>query len=296
MQHLKNFLTSVLLIFAACNYPTAQEQAEKPVVDSQIIAVEEEKPAMESSPEGNTIKERFTPPNGFRRVELPSESFGSYLQNLPLKAPGTKVRYYDGRIKNRTGVYLAVVDMDIGKKDLQQCADAIMRLRGEYLLEVKAYNRIHFNFTNGFRAEYARWRNGERIRVRGNSVNWYQTEAESKSYQSFRKYMEAVFMYAGTLSLAKELKSVPLEDIQVGDVFIQGGSPGHAVIVVDMAVDSTSGKTKFILAQSYMPAQDIQVLQNPVTIAADPWYDLEAGKPLVTPEWTFETADLKRFD
>ncbi len=46
--------------------------------------------------------------------------------------------------------------------------------------------------------------------------------------------MRIVFAYAGTLSLYEELESVPIKDMDIGDIFVQGGSPGHAVIVVDM--------------------------------------------------------------
>jgi len=83
--------------------------------------------------------------------------------------------------------------------------------------------------------------------------------------------------------------------MQIGDVFIQGGSPGHCVIVVDMAHDPKTGEKIFILAQSYMPAQDIQILKNPSNAAISPWYSVDFGDVLKTPEWTFTKGDLKRF-
>ena len=128
----------------------------------------------------------------------------------------------------------------------------------------------------------------------GNKTEWVQTAAASDSYDTFWKYLEFVFSYAGTLSLSKELKAVPMADMQIGDVFIRGGSPGHAVIVVDMAADD-SGKKVFLLAQSYMPAQEIQILKNPANTDGSPWYALDNSEEIVTPEWTFATTDLKRF-
>ncbi len=136
-----------------------------------------------------------------------------------------------------------------------------MRLRAEYLWQNKQYKEIHFNLTNGFRVDYERWRKGGRVKVTGNRTELVQSAAASDSYAVFWKYLEFVFTYAGTLSLSKELEPRALADMQIGDVFIQGGSPGHAVIVVDMAVND-SGKKVFLLAQSYMPAQQIQVLRN----------------------------------
>lgn len=83
-----------------------------------------------------------------------------------------------------------------------------MRLRAEYLYKCKAYDQISFNFTNGFRADYAKWAEGYRISVRGNQVSWYKSKERDYSYKTFRAYLDVVFAYAGTLSLAKELKAV----------------------------------------------------------------------------------------
>ena len=43
--------------------------------------------------------------------------------------------------------------------------------------------------------------------------------------------MQWIFMYAGTLSLSKEMQPISINNMQIGDVFIQGGSPGHAMII-----------------------------------------------------------------
>jgi hypothetical protein len=49
-----------------------------------------------------------------------------------------------------------------------------------------------------------------------------------------------------------------------------------------------------MLAQSYMPAQETQVLVNPDNTSLSPWYQLKDGK-INTPEWDFNTSDLKHF-
>ena len=191
-------------------------------------------------PEGNTVETRFDVPEGFERVPVADSSFESYLRNLPLKPDGSYVHYYDGKIKYN-GVYCAVIDMDIGKRDLQQCADAVMRLRAEYLFEKGLYDEIHFNFTNGFCASYSKWRQGYRISVNGNEDRWVQTAHVSNTYQSFREYMNMVFAYAGTISLDQELKPVAIENMRIGDVFIQA-YPGHCVIVLIWLKTSKPGE------------------------------------------------------
>ena len=246
-------------------------------------------------PQGARIKDRFNPPQGFERTVIGDASFEAYLRDLPLKPHGAPVRYYDGAIKQRNNVHDAVVDMDVGERDLQQCADAIMRLRAEYLYGQGRYDEILFHLTNGFPVGYEKWVEGYRIALEGNRTYWVKKTNPSESYQSFRKYLDLVFAYAGTLSLSKELEPIELSEMQIGDVFIQGGSPGHAVIIVDMAAHRETGEKIFLLAQSYMPAQEIQILKNPMDEKISPWYSIDFKGPLNTPEWTFDRGDLKRF-
>jgi hypothetical protein len=246
-------------------------------------------------PAGTTISTRIHIPEGYQNVEVPAGSFQAYLRELPLKPHGAKVKYYDGRIKSPKGVYIAVVDLEIGKKDLHQCADALMRLRAEYLWKNQKYDRIHFNFTNGFRVDYAEWMKGKRIVVNGNKTRWSQHAEPSNTYSDLWNYLQIIFSYAGTLSLSKEMEPVSINDLNIGDVFIQGGSPGHAVIVVNAAKNPQTGEKIFLLAQSYMPAQEIQVLVNPADKRLSPWYTVPADGEVKTPEWDFKTTDLKRF-
>jgi hypothetical protein len=243
---------------------------------------------------GQTLQTRFQLPEGFERTTLASGSFGEYLRNLPLKPAGTKVKYFDGDIKTSSHVYEAVVDMDLDPRDLQQCADAVIRLRAEYFYSQERYDEISFEFTNGFKADFKTWRRGNRISVDGNNVSWRPSSSANSSYKSFRRYLIMVFAYAGTYSVERETKKVDIKDIQVGDIFIKGGSPGHAVIVVDVAQNIETGEKIFMLAQSYMPAQDIQILQNPANGPGNPWYSNDFIR-LETPEWTFESDALKRF-
>lgn len=246
--------------------------------------------------ETNVLKDRVQLPDGFKRLSYNDDSFAYFLQHLILKPSGSKVHYYNGEPKHSQAHHLAVLDIDIGKRDLQQCADAIIRLRAEYLYHHKRYDDIQFHFTNGFLANYDRWKSGERIKVDGNQVSWYRTEKESNTYKSFRKYLDVVFSYAGTLSLSKELKSKPISQLSIGDVFIQGGSPGHAVIIVDMAIHDKTGEKIFLMAQSYMPAQDVHIIKKNQNFIYGSWYtEKEIVTSIKTPEWTFYPKDLKSF-
>lgn len=225
-----------------------------------------------------TLQNRYATPANYQRVPLPATSFGAYLRNLPLKPEGSLVKFYDGRAKSDRGVYNGVVDMELDNRDLQQCADAVMRLRGEYLFHQGQYDDIHFDLLSDGKPRYfIDFSNGDH------------------SYSAFRKYMRYIFAYANTASLHDELVKVDkVEDVMPGDVFIQKGKPyGHAVMVMDV-VENKAGDKMMLLAQSYMPAQDTQILINPEAGDGSNWYPVQEGT-LRTPEWHFSSTDLRRF-
>jgi hypothetical protein len=252
-------------------------------------------PWLVSPDAANGLAQRIPVPDGFVRTETVPASFGAWLRSLPLKQGRPPVHLYDGRLKGNQEAHWAVVDIDTGDTDLQQCADAVIRLRAEYLFAQGSREAIAFDFTSGDHAAFARWADGDRPHVRGNRVSWSRDAKPASGYASFREYLNTVFNYAGTASLAKELSPVAEpRDLQVGDVFIHGGFPGHAVLVVDVAEQPRTGKKVFLLAQGYMPAQEIHVLRNPAR-EDQPWYDAALGATLETPEWTFRRHDLRRF-
>jgi len=217
-------------------------------------------------------------PAGYQRTPTSQNSFGQYLRSVALRTDNDTVFQHDGEPKSRQDVHHAILTIDVGTRDLQQCADACMRLRGEYLFAQKRYDEIHFNF------------------LRDNKPRYYKDHADSEhSHKSFRKYMDYIFSYANTASLRRELPNVSVDDMQIGDIFIQQGLPyGHAVMVVDMA-ENAEGKKIFMIAQSYMPAQDIHILKNFNDSNNSPWYSVDFGDSLITPQWDFYATDLKRF-
>src|SRR5690242_20715529 len=82
------------------------------------------------------------PPPGYHRIAA-SDPFTSWLRSIPLKKNRT-VYLYDGSRKYNQTAQFAVLDISVGHQDLQQCADAVMRLRAEYFYARKDYNSICF--------------------------------------------------------------------------------------------------------------------------------------------------------
>ncbi len=241
-----------------------------------------------------TISDSIKPPEGYNQLSVDENSFGAWLRKLPVQQNNDTVYLYNGDKKFNQLAQHLIVDIDVGNKDLQQCADAVMRLRAEYLFANADFEKIHFNFTSGDKASWLDWASGKRPVIKGNKVSWSQKAAEDHSYRNFRRYLETVFTYAGSASLSRELNKVTdPKRILPGDVFIQGGFPGHAVIVIDVA-ENDDGDRVFLLAQSYMPAQQIHVLKNP-KFWNGPWYHAKSSGKLLTPEWIFNFTDLMRF-
>lgn len=229
----------------------------------------------DAGPTDATLSSRIPPPSGFERIAALPGSWAEWLRGLPMKRDGAPVMTYSGWPKWRQDVHTAVIDIDVGKRDLQQCADAVMRLRAEWLFAAGRSKDIRFNNTEG-----------KPLRFQAN---------KNQSYPGFRKYMDYVFAYAGTYSLERELKPAAVDSMAIGDVFIKGGFPGHAVMVADMVQNPATGEKRFLLLQSYMPAQDIHILKNPAAKDGSPWYETGFGDTLVTPEWSFPRTALKRW-
>ncbi len=296
----KMFFTPPHVFFAfACSLliaANAGAQAEDPAAEVREPALKPEaSPEMQAviDPNGQTLETRILPPPGFVRVPVSKGSFGEFLRQLPMKPQGSPVLYHNGQPKPYQQGAVAVIDYDVGKRDLQQCADAVIRLYAEWQWASGQKNAISFQIGNRKDVPWRRWAQGERLSVQ--DWSWSRRAKANHSYSAFRKYLDFIYTYAYTRTLALELKPVPFEQMEPGDVFIVGGSPGHAVTVLDVVHTPETGERRFIAAQSYMPAQSIHVISNLYHLD-DPWYRLDAAASQVKfPEWTFQTSQLKRF-
>ncbi len=277
-----HYYTALCILLAGC---------EGDVLNKKYLSAPTEKYLDTDS---NTLASRINCPKGFERVAAAPGSFAAYLRVLPLKPFGEDVQFFDGTKKNRF-CHVGVVDMDVGTTDLQQCADSGIRLFAEYLYRTKQYKRIHFNFTNGTRCDYVRYAEGWRMKVEGNSTEWYKATGEDYGYKNFRNYLDLVFLYAGSYSLSKELGKADIENIQPGDLFVHPGFPGHVEIVLDVCKNPLTGEKLFLLGQGFTPAQEIEVLENEHTPKQSPWYS-NRDKRVESPQCGFALNELMRFD
>lgn len=246
------------------------------------------------NPKGKTLEKRIKTPKGYKRVKAKKGSLGKFLRSYQMKKDGSSVLLYDGREKGNQSAHVAVFKLPMENENLQQCADAIMRVFGEYYYKKGAYSKINYGIGSRFRADFSTWGKGKGIGISKNGAYWTNQSKNNYSYESFKKFMRMVFAYSGTLNLDSESKKIKLSEARIGDIFVRGGSPGHAVMIVDMAKNK-EGKKAFLLGQSYMPAQEFHVIKNPLH-EENPWYfEEEITYPLSTPEYRFEEGSLRRY-
>ena len=223
-----------------------------------------------------TIEQAFPVPPGSDRVA--TDAWGDWLRALPLYERDRAVLSYDGRVMAIGAA--RVVNVPIGTRDLQQCADSALRLRATWELSVGRSPAFHY--TSGDVSSWAAWAAGTRPRVSGNKVRFVaDAAAPDSSSGAFEAWLMDLYTYAGTRSLPMDTSPVgtPLP----GDIIVAPGSPGHAVVLLDVASDTTY--TWVLVGQGFMPAMDFHVLPGPVS----GWFLVEGDRlpssPIPMP-WT----------
>jgi hypothetical protein len=264
----------------------------KPV--KQTIAAVVTKPTYINK-SGLTIKSRVKIPEGFVRDSFSKGSFQNYIKNYKLKPFGAKVINYDGSLYfNQIGHY-GVLEIPVPSNGLQQCADALIRIRSEYLWQSNQKDKIGFNFTSGHYCSWIKYTEGFRPKINGNKVSFYKTAKKDDSKENFYKYLNLIYMYSGTISLYNELPKInSINDLQIGDMLIVGGSPGHVIMIADV-IKNEAGEKRFLLFQGNTPAQSVHLLKNLEDTSMSPWYELQLNSEISIPGYTFANSKFVRF-
>ena len=243
-----------------------------------------------------SLENRFPTPEGFDRVDLPSLGFGAWLRALPVDGGAPVVRTSTGRVIPAPA--LATVPLDLGRGDLQQCADSALRLYAEYRWDTGRTEDMAFHFTSGDRSAWTDWVEGERFVVSGPRVQRTSRVPVEPTHAAYRSWLQHTFRYAGTRSLHHDTRPVePSSPLRPGDVFVDPGSPGHAVVLLDVA-ESATGERIALIGQGFMPAQTFHVLKPELGHGHAGWFSLPSAASGVvkTPSWrAFSRADALRF-
>ena len=253
-----------------------------------------EQPKQAPKADPSTLAGRFPVPPGYERVAVEDGSFGAWLRQLPLEPEGSPVKSHAGDVVHPgDDQYVAgVVALDVGEGDLQQSPDVVIRLHAEWLWSRGAKN-LSYKSATGLDMPLSRWAKGQRLIANGASVFWAQQgKAQELDRSEFRKYLSAVFTWANSTSLAQQSKVIGADELAAGDFFLHDGSPGHALVILDIAQKGSVRVALF--GQALNPAQSIHVLRPG---RATPWFSLRPGEPVVTPFTSeFSWQGLRRLD
>ncbi len=242
-----------------------------------------------------TIKTRVNLPEGYKRVNYPEGSFQEYLRNYKLKPYGSKIINYDKSEYFWQGGHIGILEVPVPSNGLQQCADALIRIRSEYLWDNDRKDEIGFKFTSGHYCSWKKYAEGFRPKISGNKVTFHKTAAADQSKPNFYKYLNLIYTYSGTLSLYHEL--TPINDaskLKIGDMMIKGGTPGHIVMICDEIIND-EGEKKYLLFQGNTPAQSVHLVRNLEDDNISPWYVLEKDKRIPVSNYVFGSAKFVRF-
>ena len=242
-----------------------------------------------------TIVSRVNVPVGYKRVTYPKGSFEEYLRNYKLKPYGSKIINYDGSTYFWQQGHIGILEIPVPENGLQQCADALIRVRSEYLWDTDRQDEIGFNFTSGHHCSWEKYAAGYRPKIEGNKVSFHKTAGTDASQESFYRYLNLIYTYAGTLSLYHELPRIEdTQDLKIGDMLIKGGSPGHIVMICDEIVNG-NGEKLYLLFQGNTPAQNVHLVKNLEEPSISPWYKLEKDVVIPVSNYTFQSSKFVRF-
>ncbi|MEC3905501.1 DUF4846 domain-containing protein [Tamlana sp. 2201CG12-4] len=242
-----------------------------------------------------TICSRVNAPKGYKRVDYAKGSFQDYLRNYTLKPFGARIINYDDTEYFWQYGHIGILDIPVPKNGLQQCADALIRVRSEYLWNQNRSQDIGFNFTSGHYCSWKQYAKGYRPKIKGNKVSFYKKAKADYTKENFYNYLNLIYMYSGTLSLYNELPKInQASDLKIGDMLIKGGSPGHIVMICDEVVNEKGDKL-YLLFQGNTPAQSVHLVKNLENSELSPWYELKTNTIIPVSNYTFENSKFVRF-
>ncbi|MDR1406197.1 MAG: DUF4846 domain-containing protein [Prevotellaceae bacterium] len=245
-------------------------------------------------PEGKTVLARFDVPHGYQRTDTTPASFAFFLRHLPLLPSGTPVKFHDGAA-NAACSPAAVIDMETGDKNLQQHAQAVMRLWAEYLFEQQRFPDIHFHIDNGERIPYEQWAEGMKLVIDGKAY-WTKTPSNPRQYRTFRRYLNFIFTNSSFRTLAQDVELSTAPHIAPGDMLTPGNDTDSVVVMIlDAAVHRQTGEMVVLLVSGGSPAQSLHVLQNTAEDhTAGAWFPVKNGT-VAAGKMSFSTAQRYRF-
>lgn len=216
-------------------------------------------------------------PEGFERLTVVENSFAAWIRKLPLKQDKL-LHLYNHQPSKHQHWHYAVVDMPVPENGLQQCADAVIRLKAEYYFSQKQYNKIFFG-------------NNQHV------FSFTTMYSGCFSKTCFENYLSNVFAMCGTYTLEEMTTSMPnYNNIFPSNILLKAGSPGHVMLVADVAYNPKTKEKIYLLLQSYMPSEEIHIVTNALNSKMGPWQNIDTNQTIKTWGYTFSKNNLRKWN
>lgn len=263
--------------------------------DEEIYGEEERTLGTFINPRGTCLQDRIVPPKGYSRNKESRTSFATFLREYPVKEDKSPVLLFDGKEKGNQHVHVAILDIDMQGNQMFQSSQCIVFLNFEYAWELGEYENMAVRLPNQLLLSYTDWKDGYRLVTDHEKTEISKIKTRDETYETFREYLNTLFLYRGVSSLESECVSIQPNQLEIGDLLIQGTDQEHCIMVIDM-VQNDKGEKAYLLGQGFNPAQEFHIIRNPAH-DNDPWYyESEIVFPFHTPQWTFQEGTLKRWD
>jgi hypothetical protein len=219
------------------------------------------------------------PPPGFERFTVDGNSFAQWLRQLHIKPVPSPVLDYRGRIhkKSSDSTIAAVIDLDVSGERMQQCMDILVRLRAEYLWHHQSSDQISFPLPGGYSLDWTAWLQGYRPQFKGIQMTLRKTNIPDSSRKNFESYLHTLFAESHTQQFYHAYPAIEQNQIKPGDFIVKKGSKSHAILIVDLAVD-TNGSIVALIGHGDTPACEFHLLNYKET---NPWFPLEKSQKIV---------------
>ncbi|MBD3287833.1 hypothetical protein GF337_03440 [candidate division KSB1 bacterium] len=230
-------------------------------------------PWIEDYQSGNSIKQRIEPPKGYQRIKVTPGSFGGWLRHLPLKSKNLSVLDYLGRkrLSSDDSTLAGVIEYSIRGKKLEQCMDILYRLYAEYLLSRGNDNHIKFPMPGGQHLYWNDWKQGFRPEYHGVEITMRRITEPDSSRAAFEQYLKEIFYHSFTQTAYFAYSRIDIQEMQIGDFIVKKGRRGHAVMIMDIAVDDRGNKV-VLIGQGDTPARQFHLLNYRKD---NPWFPVD---------------------
>ncbi len=211
----------------------------------------------------STIGNIALPSDTYHRIQISEDSFAAMLRNLPLKSPGSDVLNYRGGIfKSGKDTSVAfVVDLDIRGRRLEQCMDILVRLYAQYIWRRNLVDHFKLPLPGGYWLSWKDWEAGFRPVFKGIDISMRKLSDFDDSYHSYQSYLNTIYAESHTQQFYHALQSLKGEEVQIGDIIIRKGTKGHAIMIVDLAMNKR-GEMIALIANGDTPACEFFLLNH----------------------------------